>query len=58
MGVLNHQYQDSYDSRNDDGKILETNGLSTSVNEESRSTIGRCSGNKLLVKLLENIKFN
>ena len=57
MGVLNHKYQISYYYRNYDGNILETNGILTSVNEESRSTIGRCSGNKLLVKLLEIIKF-
>ena len=55
MGVLNHQYQVPYYYRNDDGNILEANRLSTSVNEES---IGYCSGNKLLVKLLEIIKFN
>ena len=58
MGVLNHQYQVPYYYRNDDGNILEANRLSTSVNEESKSTIGYCSGNKLLVKLLEIIKFN
>ena len=53
MGGMNHQHQLSYDSRNDDGNILETNGLVTIANGESRSTIERCSGNKLVVKLLE-----
>ena len=39
MEVLNHQYQVSYYYRNDCGNILEANRLSTSVNEESKSTI-------------------
>ena len=58
MGGMNHQHQVSYDSRNDGGNILETNGLVTIVNGESRSTIKSCSGNKLVVKLLEIIGSN
>ena len=58
MGGMNHQHQLSYDSRNDDGNILETNGLVTIANGESRSTIEGCSGNKLVVKLLEIMESN
>ena len=58
MGGMNHQHQVSYDSRNDGGNILETNGLVTIANGESRSTIKSCSGNKLAVKLLEIIESN
>ena len=58
MGGMNHQHQVSYDSRNDGGNILETNGLVTIANGESRSTIERCSWNKLVVKLLEIIESN
>ena len=54
--VLDRQYQVSYDSDNDNGKILEINGLSSSVNKESRSIIWEEFSKKPARKLLEIMK--